>query len=251
MGLGVGDISGDGIPDFLISAWKNMVMLESVGSPVWYDTATLRGIYAEQDDDQWIAWGTELADLDNDADLDALVTFGYIEVSTDERWENPILQADAVFIQGTDGSFLDEGAHYNLDDDGAGRGFGLADINRDGWLDVVKPQMEQSSRVYISRCGVEAWLAVRVEAPAPNGFGIGTRVAIQHGDIVQKRTILAGGTNYASSQAPEAYFGLGLDDVIDEIEITWPSGLVSRFENVPARQHVTVVHPDLVSSPPE
>jgi hypothetical protein len=46
--------------------------------------------------------------------------------------------------------------------------------------------------------------------------------------------------SYLAAQDPRLYFGLGEANQVDWIEITWPSGLVQRFENLPADRIIII-----------
>jgi hypothetical protein len=52
--------------------------------------------------------------------------------------------------------------------------------------------------------------------------------------------IRAGGTSFASSGPPEAHFGLGEHEVIDQVTIRWPDGEVSELGPMQTRQRLTV-----------
>jgi len=68
---------------------------------------------------------------------------------------------------------------------------------------------------------------------------VGARLKVTAGDLVQydQRT---GGTSYQSAQDPRLHFGLGGRSKVESVEIRWPSGIVTRLENVAANQVVTV-----------
>ena len=51
------------------------------------------------------------------------------------------------------------------------------------------------------------------------------------GLTVQYRTIVCGG-NYLSHNDPRVHFGLSKRDMIDRIEIQWPSGTVERLTQI-------------------
>ena len=62
---------------------------------------------------------------------------------------------------------------------------------------------------------------------------------VSNGDT-QTRWMMAGGLNYNSAPPLELHFGLGTVPRVDELEITWPDGRVSRFTDVSTRQILTV-----------
>jgi hypothetical protein len=49
---------------------------------------------------------------------------------------------------------------------------------------------------------------------------------------------------YGGASDPRVHFGLGSDEVVKTLEITWPSGVVQTLENVKADQILVVTEPE-------
>jgi hypothetical protein len=49
-----------------------------------------------------------------------------------------------------------------------------------------------------------------------------------------------GGMSYQSAQDPRLHFGLGERSKVDLLEITWPSGTVTKVQNLKADQIIAV-----------
>ena len=223
-GLGVGDVNRDGRPDMLIPQWGRLSLMLSDGAGRWVDWADALGLVASAERGQAVGWGAELADIDNDGALDAVVAYGHLEVDLD-GWDNPAHQPDALFLQQPDGHFVDVAPEWGVDDAGSQRGFGVADLNRDGWLDLVKRDLSGPDVVYLSRCGAAHWLMVSLEQlGSQNRFGVGASVRITAGDEVWTRTVTAGGTGFGSGGPPEVHVGLGALERVDRVEVWWPDG---------------------------
>jgi hypothetical protein len=97
--------------------------------------------------------------------------------------------ADALYLASPDGSgsfnFDDQGAEWGVDDEGMTRGVSLADLDRDGWLDIAKRDLAGNSLLYVSRCGDEGWLTVHLRDPdSMNTYGVGAVVTVTVGDLV-------------------------------------------------------------------
>jgi hypothetical protein len=83
------------------------------------------------------------------------------------------------------------------------------------------------------------WILVALAGSTSNRFGVGARVTVRTGNLVQHREMKAGGS-YASSNDPRAHFGLGSSKTIDELTVKWPSGKTTRLENVETNRVLAV-----------
>lgn len=238
MGLGIGDLNDDGIPDFAVTSWDQLVLLQSMNGR-WYDAALARH-FTLSGEDRHVAWGTFMADLDNDGDLDIPVSLGQLQMPEDVRQEleagmgmnNPPAQRDALYIQSADGNFVESAEEWGVADDGVKRGAVAADIDRDGWLDLIKRDIVGPTLAYHARCGSSHWLEV--------GFGenaVGARVEVTNGDRTWRRWVTAGGESFASGGPMEVHFGLGDAEMVD-LRVIWPDGEESRFTQVPVDRRV-------------
>ena len=246
MGVGVGDLNGDSVPDFLItsaatiSAYQSGEALGLRGQ--WIESASAWGIEVDPyGANQVFGWAAEWADLDNDADLDGLALMGrwnanaFTEPQQDALWEHV---APLTFEERA------SSPEWAQADDGAARGLALADLNRDGWLDLVKRQVLGPTLIDASRCGDAGWLSVTLQQPGDNPRGIGSRIRVRRseGSDWQTRWLTAGGSGMYGGGPPQAWVGLGDAETVT-LEVTWPDGSVHTFEGLTARTHVTVVRP--------
>jgi len=242
MGMGVADLNGDQKPDFLMSSWKSVSLVvsgDAVGLPgTWINDLS---IVADPDNrNQVYGWGSDFGDIDNDSDLDAVVLFGYW--STYDNPGDPDVQVDGLWLQGADGTFeqVQANPEWSINDKGHGRGFILADVNNDGWLDVIKREINAPSPLYLSQCGTEAWARVSLRAPAPNTHAIGATVQVVVNGQTQTRWIHTGSSGMYAGQPPEAHFGLGSAAQIDSLIVTWPDGTRDTFTDLEPRQRFVV-----------
>lgn len=242
MGLAMADVDGDGRDDFVQPLWNQIDYRRSTAAGVWVEASAQSGLTLPERDEAWVGWGAELADLDNDMDLDLVVAFGHLdtiaaymsrgEVST----ENAEGQHLLAFLQQPGGSFALSGP-VGLERPGVWRGFVVADFDRNGWLDIARHDIEGPIAVSMARCGENAWIDV---APEPISSAVGAKVIVRAAGLSQTRRITAGGTSLDSGGPPEAHFGLGPHETVDEIEILWPDGARSLSGPFAARQRVTI-----------
>lgn len=247
MGAGIGDINSDQTPDFLISGWDELKLLVSDGEGSWYDAAKAMGLAPKEGDGRHVAWGNELADLDNDGDLDAFVGYGMLLMPPEEQaefeellgWPNPSEQPDAVFLQGEDGQFTEVAEQWGLAEPSATHGVIVTDLDGNGWLDVVTRSIDGLAYMHLAQCGEDGFLGIRLQQPGGNRDALGARITATVGDTVMTRWIHAGGTGLASGAPPNAHFGLG-QATEAEIRVYWPDGYVSNV-TLDANQNVTLV----------
>ncbi len=239
MGLAIGDVNADAVPDMAQSSWKDFSLLTSSGG-VWYEQqqARLPGLPSTEDPDyQIFGWGTELADMDLDGDLDLVVGYGHWDDFQGTFRE----QHDGLYLQDGGGTFTDEAADWELDDDGVTRGLVVADLNDDGWPDVMKRALDATTKMYLSRCGDGQWLRFRLHDPnTANRFAVGARLELSAGGETQHRWIHAGSTGLFTGGPPEALFGLDGATVVDTITVTWPDGVESELTGIASRQTIDV-----------
>lgn len=236
MGFSIADLNGDLLPDMAISGLNEVVLLQSVGERSWANVSLAMGVVT--DASRVFAWGNTFGDFDNDGRVDVFATFGEAEEG-DANGPNPPDQPDALWLQEEDGAFRQVAEEWGVDDPGVGRAAAAVDIDGDGWLDLFTHGHNEPAVFYRARCGDAGWLEVRVRGAGPNTHAIGARVSVEVDGRVQARWIEAGGALYTSGPAM-AHFGLGTFDAVDRLEVRWPDGTVDVFEDVPARQRVTV-----------
>lgn len=239
MGLGVGDLNADGIPDLAVTDVDRLHLMVS-DALGWADHARFAGLEPDPDAGQTHSWGVELADLDNSGTLDLIVVFGDIEGDLDDEARLP--QPDGLWLQDDGGRFEEQAAAWGLDQDIDGRGLALADLNQDGWLDVVKPDYRGGpARALLSRCGEAAWLRVRVEGEGHNTRGVGAEVVAWAEGRPHRGWIQAGSSSLGSSAPPEVHLGLGDAERVELLEISWPQGGTSSWRDLATRQVLTAV----------
>ncbi len=240
MGLGVGDLNNDAVPDLFLPGWRTMGVLVS-GGGTWFEQSQITGIAANDARGQGMAWGSEFGDLDNDGDLDAVVNFGFLDTVFAR---NELEQPSAVFIQDSPMVFTDRGGEWGLAQRDAARGLVVTDVNNDGFLDVMKAGVDDQLSVSRSRCGDRFWLRVRLDQPGMNRFGIGAKVqVVDTNGGVTTRWLRAGGTGYGSGGPPEVHFGLSGEAMAAEVRVVWPDGGRDVIYDVPGKQTITVLRP--------
>jgi len=234
MGLGIGDLNDDALPDLLLADTFGLKLLLSSGPRRWAEGANALGLSIDLARGQHAAWSSHLEDMDNDGLLDAAAAFGPVkeDLLAKKRMEQP----DELWLQQPDGQFLAAARDWGLDDLGNGHALALVDLNQDGYLDWLLNSRQEPAKAWLSRCGESSWLILRLRDHAPNTFAIGSRVEVEAGGQIYRRWLSSGSTGMALSHSTELHFGLGANQTIDRLRVTWPGGEVETWEDLLPRQ---------------
>lgn len=226
---------------------SNAVYLNS-GNGGFMDVANMTGL----SNTDW-AWSTRLADLDNDGRLDVFVTNGNardrMNVDTIKKLERlkiqsklsaysdleknmPALpQQNLAFSNRGNLEFEDVSQKWGLDLNGISHGSAMADLDRDGDLDIVVNNFNQPATVYRNDSDEGNRLTIALRSSLGNSFGFGSKIELWHGDSHQIK-LLTPVRGYLSSDEPIAHFGLGDVTKIDRLQITWPTGNTQEFTDL-------------------
>ncbi|HUJ43135.1 MAG TPA: FG-GAP-like repeat-containing protein [Opitutaceae bacterium] len=205
-------------------------------------------------------WSPRLEDLDNDGRLDLFVTNGFNRdpnpdvysrmvnaESLAERnrimYDSPVLvETHLAFRNLGDLRFEDVGAAWGLDQKGVSFGAAFGDLGGDGNLDLVYSNFQNGVSLFRNDNDTGHRVIIDLRGTVSNRFGVGAMVRIESALGAQVRQLwLARG--YSSSSEPMVHFGLGDDTVIKHLTVTWPSGHVQTFMNLPVDRRYTITEP--------
>jgi len=250
MGLAIGDVDRDGDFDLYITGRKNgNFLMINDGKAGFLDYAVFDNIWIPGPN--YVSWGALFVDFDSDGFQDLFIANGYLEPGFGDSLGGPgglgdgqpKKQNDNYFHATGNGTFVDLAAKAGVNWDGPSRTAAWADLDGDGFADLIVGQVFGKPRVYRNGCDNSGWLHVRLKGKDGNLEGIGAVVTASIGDIKQMRQIEAGSTGLWSTSEPAALFGLATAQKVDELTVKWPDGVVQKFNDIPAHRRVTVVHP--------
>ena len=131
-----------------------------------------------------------------------------------------------------------------MDDTGRGKTSVYADYDGDGDPDMFLVNYAGAAKLFRNdNDNGNNWLIVDLIGTESNRDGIGARLELtsaggtQHFEV-HSGSSLGGGDDVA------AYFGVGSDGTITNLEITWPSGTVQTLTNLGVNQRLTVTEDD-------
>ncbi|MCZ7639756.1 MAG: FG-GAP-like repeat-containing protein [Verrucomicrobia bacterium] len=124
----------------------------------------------------------------------------------------------------------------------------LADLDNDGDLDLVINNLNGPLGVYRNNAPAPR-VAVRLQGQPPNTAGIGARITVCGGPVVQAQEMMAGG-RYLSGDDPMRVFAAGPDTNPLAIEVLWRSGRHSVVTNARPNTRYTIQEPADPAEPP-
>lgn len=254
MGISLGDIDNDGDFDIYATNIANhngfdvhniLLMQNRSGNDEFHFEENAKGLGLDQGG--W-GWGTTMFDSNNDGLLDLAATNGWYTKDPD---------LSRIWIQQPDGSFLDQSESLNLNDTLNGTTLISIDYDRDGDLDVVqsiKDFDEEIPNVRLLENQLSAtdgnYLVVKPRMNGPNHFSIGATVTAYADEQLYTRLIHAG-TSFYGQEPAEAFFGLGSNEILDSLKITWPGGESSWWYDISTNQVLVLNDDQVVHRPVE
>jgi hypothetical protein len=119
------------------------------------------------------------------------------------------------------------------------RGAAYADIDNDGFLDVLVTTNAGPAFLFHNEGGTNHSLRLKLVGTKSNRDGIGAVVRVTSGSEKQWK-MLRSGSSYLSQSELVLTFGLGTLTRADAVEIQWPSGQMDKLSNIAAGETVTV-----------
>ena len=222
-----------------------------------YDEAT--GEYSDKASesglgDPTLAQSAVSGDFDNDGDLDIYLANAYSSFNqANILYQN---QGDGTFIkvEVAGGALTTEVGPHRLDFE-IGQRLAVADYDNDGFLDIFagsttaksprKTYLGSPSQLFHNQEGINGntnnWVQIDLQGVQSNRDAIGARVLVTTTDGVTQVREQNGGLHVFAQNTSRLHFGLGTNEMIQQIEVQWPSGETSIFNNVEPNQILKIV----------
>ncbi len=241
MGLAPGDFDNDGDIDFFVtnlgSAFSAFhALYRNNGDQTYTDIGAETGVAG-----QAFSWGATMTDFDNDGFADI-----YHAGNCPPTFIGVIGNPGRLLFNDRAGAFNDMTATLPVDlTNRDASGVAAGDFDGDGFPDILVTTDafggNPGNPVLLRNLGNEnRSVTFRLEGTVSNRDGVGARILVTSGDLIQTKEIYAG-SSFLSMDSPWPTFGLGTKDVADQVLVQWPSGTVDRFVNIPAGTFATLV----------
>jgi hypothetical protein len=198
---------------------------------------------------KFVGWGAGFADLDRDGWEDVVIVNGHAIrfPVTAERRQKPVLLMNAgggkFEIASARGGPYFRAEHLS-------RGMVLADFDNDGRPDIAVSNVNEPVAVLrnVSPDNYH-WVGLTL-AGVGHADVVGATVRLTTADGVTQTRFAKGGGSYASSPDRRMLFGLGSQDKVTNLTVTWPDGTTESVTDVPLDRYHVLTKGDKTLKPP-
>ena len=227
----VGDYDNDGDLDvFLsdVSTTQGNILFRNNGD----------GTFTDVLEDMWglsraitgSIWGTAFFDYDNDGDLDLYIV-------------GDSSPAHELYRNNGDGTFTNVSKIVFPRDIDPSWGMAcIGDYDNDGDQDIYVVGSMGGKGAFLDNVvgNRNNWIRIQLEGTRSNRGAIGARVIVEAGKLRQIREVRT-----SPVQMQPLHFGLGEHELVEDIEILWPSGVVQRLLDTEVNQLILVIEPEI------
>jgi len=244
MGVDAADYDRSGRPSVIISNFANQMvsLYHNEGNGLFVDEAPQSEVGRATL--VTLGFGCFFFDYDNDGWPDIFVADGHIEDQIEHVQKRVSYAEPSHLFHNLGGGKFQEvtsqvGAAFAAPR--VARGAAYADIDNDGFLDVLVTTNSGSPVLFHNEGGTNHSLRLKLVGTKSNRDGIGTVVYVTSAGGADKQIkMLRSGSSYLSQSELVLTFGLGAQSKADTIELRWPSGQIDKLSNVNAGQTITV-----------
>jgi enediyne biosynthesis protein E4 len=237
MGVTVADYDHDGRLDLFVTNFDDdyNTLYRNDGGGNFTDAAYATKVAAVSL--PYVGWGTKFFDYDNDGWVDLFVANGHVYPQI-----KSFLQRNFVHRNLRDGTFAEVAGQLGAPfaELHSARGAAFGDLDNDGDVDVVVNNLGGRAQLLRNDGGnANNFVLIKMVGVKSNRGGVGARVRVVSGDLMQKDEVRSG-DSYISQSDLRLHFGLERRARVDLVEVRWPSGAVDKITDAKVNHLLTI-----------
>jgi len=245
MGADANDIDDDGRPDIFLTALANETM------PIYHNQGNLRFFEvtaqagAASISSTRSGWSNAIVDFNNDGRKDLFICGGDV-MDAEGDFRERVPQTNLVLANLGGLRFVDATPRAGPDfstKKAVHRGGAFGDLDNDGRVDAVVTDLHGPIEIWRNVSPTaNHWITLSLQGTRSNRDAIGAKLKLVTASGARYSHVNTA-VGYGSASDRRVHFGLGKDDRILRIEITWPSGTTQVLENAAIDQFLSVKEP--------
>jgi enediyne biosynthesis protein E4 len=226
-------ISGGRYGDDTAQVAENVLQIPDTGG--YHNEAVNRGVQATG----W-SWAGKFGDLNQDAFLDLYVVNGMIERTIFAHLPNhELVEENQVFANDGRGNFIPM-PQWGLNSQASGRSMLMADLDRDGDLDIVVNNLRTAAILFENQLCEGSSLQVELHwTNSDNPQAIGATLTLETSMGILYRDVRAA-SGYLSGDASRVHFGFSTDTELYSLIITWSDGTISTINDLEEQKLIEI-----------
>jgi len=242
MGADARDYDNDGWPDIFYNNLTTQVwaLFRNLGGRSFRYASPASGLVPLSS--PYSGWSAGFLDYNNDGWRDLYSANGDVDYLRPNA-----AQHDTLFENAGGKRFVDvsAGAGEHFLRTGYQRGSAFADLNNDGFTDIVVTSLGRRPAILLNS-GVPGahWTGVKLTGRRANRDSIGASVKVTTGSGRVLHDWVSPSTGFLSSSVLSLHFGLGPETKVASIEVRWPGGSVARAGNLDADKTIEIPEPE-------
>ena len=258
---------------FYHQTMRNMLQLNRGG-----DYFSEIGQFSGVSNTDW-SWASLFTDLDNDGFKDLFITNGYRKDYTNMDFMNYVVQEkinerktkekiqlkelidkmpstieeNYTYKNNGDLTFSKVNKDWGLDQKTLSNGAAYVDLDNDGDMDLVVNNIDEKAFIYrnnAEKFTQNNYLKIALKGTGKNKFGIGAKVNVNSGGMMQTQELL-NTRGYQSSVDLNLIFGIGKSTKVDQVEVIWPNQKKQIIADLEPNQKIILLETNATATEPE
>ncbi|MBI3469769.1 MAG: CRTAC1 family protein, partial [Candidatus Solibacter usitatus] len=242
MGVGVADYDGDGWLDIVRTNFSDQLttLYRNNGDGTFHDASLAAGLGVNR---KYLGFGALFFDFDNDGWKDLFLANGHVYSQLASLKLHISYKERRILYRNLGNGRLEDVSSKSgpgITAEHVGRGCAFGDLDNDGDIDVVVNNLDAPPSLLRNDGGNrQHWLMIKCVGTRSNRSAIGARVKVSFAGRERIDEVMSGSSYYSHNDL-RLHFGLGAAEMVDRVEVAWPSGLKETVDNVRANQLVVI-----------